>query len=283
VFRLARGTGFFRVGPTVGPGPAFAGIVPASASTSAAAPADLARRQALALLAHERLCAQYGAPFRFFSVKDPLSELVSAILSHRTRNAESHRAYQQLTAAFPSWEQVRDAPTAAVEAAISPCTWPEQKAPRIQAILRELTARLGGQLDAARLEAELTGQPVPAARAWLETLPGVGPKTSAATLLFSTLRRPAMPVDSHHHRVAQRLGLIGPKVGTEASHALLEALLPPGWDAQQVYDHHEALMFHGQKCCYFSAPACGRCVMLDVCPVGQQRLGAGAAAASTEA
>ncbi|MCC3158158.1 Fe-S cluster assembly protein HesB [Hymenobacter sp. 15J16-1T3B] len=246
---------------------------PASLPDSAADAADLARRRALALLAHERLCALYGAPFRFFSVKDPLSELVSAVLSHRTRNADSHRAYQQLVAALPTWVQVRDAPTAEVEALISPCTWPEQKAPRIQAILRELTDRLAGQLELAPLQALLTELPVPEARAWLETLPGVGPKTSAATLLFSTLRRPAMPVDSHHHRVAQRLGLIGPKVGTEASHALLEALLPAGWDAQQVYDHHEALMFHGQKCCYFRSPACRRCVLLDVCPTGQQLLG----------
>ncbi|WP_460675755.1 endonuclease III domain-containing protein [Hymenobacter coalescens] len=241
-----------------------------SPTSAPAAPAEFGARQALALLAHERLCALYGAPFRFFSVKDPLSELVSAILSHRTRNADSHQAYQQLTAAFPTWAAVRDAPTAAVEAAIHPCTWPEQKAPRMQAILRELTERLGGQLDLPQFSQQLTELPVPDARAWLETLPGVGPKTSAATLLFSTLRRPAMPVDSHHHRVAQRLGLIGPKVGTEASHALLEALLPPGWDAQQVYDHHEALMFHGQKCCYFRSPACGRCVLLDVCPTGQQ-------------
>ena len=49
---------------------------------------------------------------------------------------------------------------------------------------------------------------------WLERLPGVGPKTSAAVLLFSRLRMPAMPVDSHHHRVAARLGLIPESVGT---------------------------------------------------------------------
>ncbi|WP_246073998.1 endonuclease III domain-containing protein [Hymenobacter jeollabukensis] len=251
---------------------------PAPLPDSAATAADFVHRQALALLAHERLCALYGAPFRFFSVKDPLSELVSAILSHRTRNADSHLAYQQLVAALPTWAEVRDAPTAEVETLINPCTWPEQKAPRIQAVLRELTERLGGTLDLPQLTAQLTELPVPEARAWLETLPGVGPKTSAATLLFSTLRRPAMPVDSHHQRVAQRLGLIGPKVGTEASHALLEALLPEGWDAQQVYDHHEALMFHGQKCCFFRSPACRRCVMLDVCPYGQQLLGGNAGA-----
>ncbi|RYY09056.1 MAG: Fe-S cluster assembly protein HesB, partial [Cytophagaceae bacterium] len=41
--------------------------------------------QAKALLAHQRLCAEYGAPFLFFSTKDPLSELISALLSHRTK------------------------------------------------------------------------------------------------------------------------------------------------------------------------------------------------------
>ena len=226
-------------------------------------------RQAKALLVHARLCAEYGAPFRFFADKDPLSELIGSLLSHRTKNQDSHRAYEQLRARFPTWDAVRDAPTAEVEAAISPCTWPEQKAPRLQQVLREVGTRCGGP---CHLEF-LADLPIPEARAWLEQLPGVGPKTSAAVLLFSTLRRPAMPVDSHHHRVAQRLGLIGSKVAEGPAHALLAALLPPDWTAQQVYDHHEALMFHGQKCCYFHTPACARCVVLDQCPFGQARVG----------
>jgi endonuclease-3 len=53
---------------------------------------------------------------------------------------------------------------------------------------------------------------------------------------------------------------------------LLEAQLPPDWTAQQVYDNHEVLMLHGQKCCYFNRPACGRCVVLDLCPFGQKRI-----------
>jgi len=236
------------------------------------AEADFAELQRKALLVHDRLCAEYGAPFRFFSTKDPLSELVSALLSHRTKNADSHRAYQQLRATFPSWEEVRDAPTAAVEEAIAACTWPEQKAPRIQAVLREISRRCGDEQRPPCSLDFLAELPIVEARAWLESISGIGPKTSAATLLFSNLRIPAMPVDSHHHRVAQRLGLIGPKVGEGPAHALLAALLPPEWDAQQVYDHHEALMFHGQKCCYFHTPACGRCVVLDQCPFGQARV-----------
>ncbi|EYD76658.1 Endonuclease III [Rubellimicrobium mesophilum DSM 19309] len=61
------------------------------------------------------------------------------------------------------------------------------------------------------------------------------------------------------------------------SHAALAALLPPEWDAQQVYDDHEALMLHGQRCCYFRNPACGRCVLLDLCATGQALMSARAA------
>ena len=243
---------------------------PAALAATRSLTTDEAALRDKALRVHALLCAEYGAPFPFFSTKDPLSELISALLSHRTKNADSQRAYRELRAAFPTWEAVRDAPTEAVRQAIRSCTWPEQKAPRVQAVLREISQR--GAPEAPWSLEFLADMPIPTARAWLESINGVGPKTSAATLLFSTLRLPAMPVDSHHHRVAQRLGLIGPKVGEAAAHKLLEALLPPGWDAQQVYDHHEALMFHGQKCCYFSSPACHRCVVVDQCPFGQARL-----------
>ena len=137
-------------------------------------------------------------------------------------------------------------------------------------MLREVSRRYdGAPCGDLRFLSDMT---IPEARAWLETLPGMGPKTSAATLLFSDLRQPAMPVDSHHHRVAQRLGLIGPKMDEKATHVLMANLLPPDWDAQQVYDHHEALMFNGQKCCYYQAPTCGRCMVLTECPFGQARV-----------
>ena len=220
-----------------------------------------------ALRIHERLCAAYGCPIPYFHHLDPLSELVSSMLSHRTTNRSSGQAFRALRRRFATWEAVRDAPVEQVQEAIAPCTWPEQKAPRIQQVLRDVTARRG------ELSLEFLAQmPVPEARAWLESLTGVGPKTSAAVLLFSRLRMPALPVDSHHHRVAARLGLLPPGVPVGPAHRILEALLPPEWDAQQVYDHHEALMLHGQKCCFFRSPACARCPVLDLCPTGQARL-----------
>ena len=222
-----------------------------------------------ARLVHERLCAAYECPIPFFSRSDPLSLLVSSLLSHRTKNADTRRAYRALRARYATWEGVCDAPTAELREMIAAATWPEMKAPRIQQVLREISARRGGVLSL-----DFLGEmPVRVARDWLESLPGVGPKTSASVLLYSHLRMPALPVDSHHHRVAMRLGLIPLSTAVGPSHRILEAQLPAEWSAQQVYDDHQAFMRHGQRCCYYRDPACHRCVVLDLCPFGQRRLG----------
>jgi endonuclease-3 len=226
--------------------------------------------RAKALETHARLCREYGCPKHYFHELDPLSELVSALLSHRTLNRDSALAYRTLRERFATWEAVRDAPTEAVQEAISAATWPEQKAPRIQAVLKALTEHGHGALDLDFLR-EL---PVEAARDWLESLPGVGPKTSAAVISFSTLRGRALPVDSHHHRVAERLGLIPRGMAVGPSHRVLQAQLPAEWDAQAVYDNHQVIMRHGKVVCTYRSPACERCVLLDLCPYGQARVDA---------
>ena len=228
---------------------------------------DLQDLKAKALAIHERLCAVYGCPIPYFHSFDPLSELISSLLSHRTRNADSGRAFKALRARYPDWRALMEAPPEDVEETIQGVTWPEQKAPRLQAVLRAIEERHGGlSLDF------LKDMPVEEARAWLESIPGIGPKTSAAVLSFSTLRKAALPVDSHHHRVAARTGLIAQSVAVGPSHAVLFALLPPEWEAQAVYDHHEVMMLHGQRCCFFTNPACERCAILDLCPTGQAQM-----------
>ncbi len=228
---------------------------------------DAAKRD-LALEAHRRLCDAYHCPIAYFHALPPLDELVSSLLSHRTRNADSARAFRSLRARFPDWVLVRDAPVGDIQAAIAGVTWPEAKAPALQRTLRAITERRGAlDLD------HLLGMPEVAAMAWLATLPGVGPKTAAAVLSFSSLRGRALPVDSHHHRVAARIGLIPARLAVGPSHVVLAALLPEEWTAQQVYDHHEVFVLHGQRCCFFRSPACGRCVLLELCPEGQARQG----------
>ncbi len=221
-------------------------------------------RTAFVVEVHHRLADVYGSGIKYFHDLDPLSELVSSLLSHRTKNKASAEAYRNLMHAFGSWEAVRDAPAEAVQAAIRPCTWPEQKAPRLQEVLRMLPAQNG------RLSLDfLSDMEVAAARDWLEKLPGVGPKTSAAVISFSTLRGKALPVDSHHFRVAVRLGIIDKKIGEGKANRVLEGLLPPDFTAQDVYDNHQLMMKHGQQVCFHYHPDCEHCVLLDICPTGK--------------
>src|SRR5918993_1309078 len=107
--------------------------------------ANLPHKTTLLMEVHQRLSEVYGHNIKYFHDidMDPLSELVSALLSHRTRNSASGQAFRNLKLLFGNWEAVRDAPTALVQEAIAPCTWPEQKAPRIQQVLQQITERQG--------------------------------------------------------------------------------------------------------------------------------------------
>jgi len=216
---------------------------------------DIAALSAKALEIKRRLTEFYGvAPW---SKKDVMSMLVDISLSHRTKDEQTEAAYQNLLRRFGSWEAVRDAPTQEVQEAISNVNWPEVKAPRLQAIMRRITAERGS-LDLEFLR-EL---PVEESAIWLSRFEGVGPKTAAAVLLFSA-RKPILPVDTHVHRVSIRLGLIGKKVTAEAAHILLQALLPN--DPQAIYNFHKGLLRHGQRICVFERPRCEKCPITDLC------------------
>ncbi len=205
---------------------------------------------------HEKLVATYGIP-PWEPNGDPLGELVATILSQHTSDINSERAYRQLRAAFPSWEAVRDAPTDDVIKAIRSGGLAQQKAERIQQILRILTERLdGAPLTLDTLETMSLDD----ALRWLRGLPGVGPKTAACVLLFA-LGKPAFPVDTHVWRVTKRLGLIGPKVSAESAHETLQELIPPEWR----YTMHIDLIRHGRQICYARNPACFRCPISSEC------------------
>ena len=216
---------------------------------------DVAALSAKALKVTKRLTDLYGElPF---SNKDPMSQLVDIILSHRTRDEQTAAAYDNLLKHFGSWEAVRDAPTEQVQEAIANVNWPEAKAPRLQTIMREITEERGN-LDLHFL-CEL---PVEEAAAWLNRFDGVGPKTTACVLLFSC-KLAILPVDVHVHRTSGRTGLIGKKVSAEAAHNLLQALLPQ--NARVIYNFHKALLRHGQRICVFERPRCNKCSITDLC------------------
>ena len=216
---------------------------------------DIAALSAKALEVTRRLTDLYGElPF---SSKDPMGMLVDILLSHRTRDEQTEAAWQNLLKRFGSWEAVRDAPTQEVQDTIATVNFPEVKAPRLQKIMRQITEERGNlNLDF------LCTLPLPEAMAWLDRFDGVGPKTTAAVLLFSC-QMPILPVDTHVWRVSIRLGLIGKKVSAEAAHTLLQALLPQ--DARVIYNFHKGLLRLGQRICVFEHPRHNKCVLTDLC------------------
>ncbi|HZP56532.1 MAG TPA: endonuclease III [Dehalococcoidia bacterium] len=207
-----------------------------------------------------RLDDAYGIP-EWRPHRDPLAELVLTILSQNTSDANSGRAFVRLLERFPSWDDVAGAPLPEVIDAIQPGGLAPTKAPRIQAVLREVRERTGGY-DLGFL----AGLPLEDARAWLRALHGVGPKTVACVLLFA-LGRPAMPVDTHVFRVATRLGLVPDRAGkaamtAEKAHDLLERTVPE----HDFYAFHIGLIKHGRRVCTAQRPSCPGCVLRDLCP-----------------
>jgi len=189
--------------------------------------------------------------------REPLHELISTILSHRTTQANEAKAFDQLWEKYGSWEAIRDAPVAGIAEAIAPANWPDVKAPRIKTVLARIIDERGAP-DIGFL-AEL---PVEAGMAWLEALPGVGPKTASLVLLFC-FHKPVLPVDTHVHRVSQRIGLIGPRATADQAHSLLPQLLPS--DADVLWNFHLNMLRHGQKICIWGTPRCERCSLRRHC------------------
>jgi endonuclease-3 len=186
----------------------------------------------------------------------PLDELVLTILSQNTNDTNRDRAYADLTAKLPSWDDVADAPLPVIERAIRSGGLAPTKAPRIRAVLRALRDR-GIALDDRALRRIRHDRLFEL----LVGLPGVGPKTAACVLLFS-LDRPYFPVDTHVHRVAIRLGLVPPKANAVRTQELLQGSLAP----DEMYEVHMNLIRHGRHVCVALRPICSQCVLNDLCP-----------------
>jgi endonuclease-3 len=190
-----------------------------------------------------------------------IDEVVATVLSQHTSDTNSGRAFARLRQAFPSWERVAEAPAGAVADAIRCGGIADQKARRIQQILAAIGER-EGRISLDRLH----GLGDAAAASYLESLPGVGPKTAACVLAFA-LGRDAFPVDTHVHRVATRLGWIPANTTADKAHRLLAPRVPP--DIR--YDLHLAMVTHGRTVCRAQAPRCGRCVLRDLCRFGRSQ------------
>ncbi len=207
-----------------------------------------------ALKIHEKLLEVFSDPI-WRNPLPAIDELVSTILSQNTNDINRDRAFNALRAKFPMWEQVRDARTSDVIAAIKPAGLANQKGPRIQQVLRAITEERGAlNLDF------LADLPTEQARTWLMKFNGVGPKTAAIVLCFS-LNKPAFPVDTHIYRVTGRIGLRPEKMTVEQAHPYLESVFPP----ETYYAAHLNLIRLGREICQARKPNCPKCPIIKLC------------------
>lgn len=211
-----------------------------------------------ALDVHKRLMKKFGEPI-WRNPLPAIDELVSTILSQNTNDINRDRGFDTLRAKFPAWEEVRDAPEKEIIEAVRIAGLANQKGPRIQKVLQQISDERG-ELDIEFLKE----MPLEEAHAWLTRFKGVGPKTAAIVLLFS-LGMPSFPVDTHIYRVTGRIGLRPEKMTVEQAHPYLEGIFPP----ETYYAVHLNIIRLGREICKARKPECTACPLVEVCDYGK--------------
>jgi endonuclease-3 len=220
---------------------------------------DFKRRKAKYPPVMAALRQTYGYP-EWRQSLPPMDELVSCILSQSTSDTNRDRGFDALKARYATYEAVRDAPTDELIETIRPAGLANQKAPRIQEVLRHIT-RERGEINIDFL-ADI---PLEEAKAWLTSMNGVGPKTAAIVLCFA-FNRPAFPVDTHVHRVGQRIGFLPEGISADKAHPVMEAIAPP----EDYYAFHLNMIRHGREICNARSPHCEACPLTMYCDYYQR-------------
>ncbi len=197
---------------------------------------------------------EYGVP-KVAPARTLLDALVETILSQNTTDKNSSRAFAALRKRYPRWQEVLAAPTADIVATIRSAGLANTKAPRIQAILRRLQEERGrpSLKHLARMNHA-------AAMEYLMSLPGVGPKTAACTLLFG-MGRDVFPVDTHIHRLCRKLGIVSNFASAEQTQETMATLFPKG----RGLSLHVNLIRHGRLVCKAQRPRCRDCMLAGLC------------------
>jgi endonuclease-3 len=176
---------------------------------------------------------------------DPFQVLITTILSQRTRNENTRTAAARLFSRFRTPRGLARANRREVEELIRPAGFFKAKARHIQAAAGEIVRRFGSH--------------VPEDLDELLSLPGVGRKTANCVLVYA-FHRPAIPVDVHVHRIANRLGWVATKDPEETETALM-AIAPK----RQWILLNDLLVRHGRTICLPRRPRCAACPVVRYC------------------
>ncbi|MCD2470329.1 endonuclease III [Jiella sp. MQZ9-1] len=176
---------------------------------------------------------------------DPFRSMVSCLLSAQSRDINTAAAAKALFARAATPQAMLALSEETIAATIKPCGLYNTKARNIRKLCDVLVHQLGGR--------------VPETREGLMQIPGIGRKCADIVLSFS-FDRPIIAVDTHVHRVANRLGLTNAKTADETADQL--AGHAPEW-AQR--DGHFWLIQFGKAVCVARRPKCGGCFLSDLC------------------
>jgi len=176
---------------------------------------------------------------------DPFQTLIKTILSHRTKDENTDKAAEALFADYPDAPSLKSAPVDKVEALVRPTGFYSVKARRIIEVARIIDEEMGGA--------------VPKTKEGLMELPGVGPKTANCVLVFA-FGTDAIPVDTHVHRIANRIGWVDTKTPERTEFELMEKLPREGW-----LTLNEILVNFGKRICRPISPKCSICKVSSSC------------------
>ena len=202
---------------------------------------------------------QLGRPRPPRKKSQPLDSLIATLLSQNTNDRNSYRAWLSLRRQFPSWARVHQAPWRAIAKAIEVGGLKNQKALRIKLILGTILKQRGSfTLDFLK---QMSDEEV---MKYLLAMKGVGSKTAACVLVFS-LGRDVFPVDTHIHRICNRLAMVKTRSAGETFEAM-KSRFPRG----KGYSFHVNLIHFGRQTCRSNNPLCGQCVLFDECVYPQK-------------
>jgi endonuclease-3 len=186
---------------------------------------------------------------------DPFKILITTILSQRTRDENTRRASAQLFSMYPDVVSLANADEETVERLVRPSGFYHTKAKSIISIARTLLREYGGH--------------VPSDIDKLLELPSVGRKTANCVLAYG-FRIPSIPVDTHVHRIVNRLSIVKSKDPEETERQLREKVKRDYW-----LDINEEFVRFGQRVCRPVRPRCLVCTLKSCCDWYQTNLKAG--------
>ncbi len=200
----------------------------------------------------EILAATYGTrPWNWHTRQTPFQVLIGTVLSQRTRDEKTDEAAKALFSRFPSPETLASAPEEEIANLIRPANYYNTKAARIREISKIILEKYSANTPDTMNE--------------LMQLPGVGRKTAACVMVYG-FRKKALPVDTHVHRISNRIGLIQTR-SPEESEKELWKLVPEDY----IMHYNELMVKHGQNICRPISPQCPGCPIVELCEYGLER------------